>query len=304
NSYAGVSKVDRYPSVMNLEQWVKLRREAYRTTGRWDSEADDDKAFNNAELEAIRNNDYIDYFDLLVKDGMQQNYQVSINGGSDKTTVYFSGDYMNERGIFDMDMTNRFGGRLNIDQKLGDYFKAGMQAQVTRYEIDKRRDPLNQANKINPLGRVYDDAGKLIMYPLSGSAISPLADMEPNAYKAEGNITRTLTNAYVELTNWKGFSGKSTLGVTFTNTRDGSYAGSYTIDRNGSFSKATYDAGNSYLINMENVLSYQKEIEDHNFTLTAVNSFLWNRSDNINASGEELLLDGQLFYALGNARRN
>src|SRR5690606_6284424 len=75
-------------------------------------------------------------------------------------------------------------------------------------------------------------------------------------------------------------------------------------DRNGSFSKATYDAGNSYLINMENVLSYQKEIEDHNFTLTAVNSFLWNRSDNINASGEELLLDGQLFYALGNARRN
>lgn len=304
NSYAGVSKVDRYPSVMNLEQWVKLRREAYRTTGRWNSEADDDKAFNNAELEAIRNNDYIDYFDLLVKDGMQQNYQVSINGGSDKTTVYFSGDYMNERGIFDMDMTNRFGGRLNIDQKLGDYFKAGMQAQVTRYEIDKRRDPLNQANKINPLGRVYDDAGKLIMYPLSGSAISPLADMEPNAYKAEGNITRTLTNAYVELTNWKGFSGKSTLGVTFTNTRDGSYAGSYTIDRNGSFSKATYDAGNSYLINMENVLSYQKEIEDHNFTLTAVNSFLWNRSDNINASGEELLLDGQLFYALGNARRN
>ncbi|MCC2600660.1 SusC/RagA family TonB-linked outer membrane protein [Sphingobacterium sp. FBM7-1] len=304
NSYAGVSKVDRYPSVMNLEQWVKLRREAYRTTGRWNSEADDDKAFNNAELEAIRNNDYIDYFDLLVKDGMQQNYQVSINGGSDKTTVYFSGDYMNERGVFDMDMTNRFGGRLNIDQKLGDYFKAGMQAQVTRYEIDKRRDPLNQANKINPLGRVYDDAGKLIMYPLSGSAISPLADMEPNAYKAEGNITRTLTNAYVELTNWKGFSGKSTLGVTFTNTRDGSYAGSYTIDRNGSFSKATYDAGNSYLINMENVLSYQKEIEDHNFTLTAVNSFLWNRSDNINASGEELLLDGQLFYALGNARRN
>lgn len=304
NSYAGVSKVDRYPSVMNLEQWVKLRKEAYRTTGRWNSEADDDKAFNNAELEAIRNNDYIDYFDLLVKDGMQQNYQVSINGGSDKTTVYFSGDYMNERGIFDMDMTNRFGGRLNIDQKLGDYFKAGMQAQVTRYEIDKRRDPLNQANKINPLGRVYDDAGKLIMYPLSGSAISPLADMEPNAYKAEGNITRTLTNAYVELTNWKGFSGKSTLGVTFTNTRDGSYAGSYTIDRNGSFSKATYDAGNSYLINMENVLSYQKEIEDHNFTLTAVNSFLWNRSDNISASGEELLLDGQLFYALGNARRN
>lgn len=304
NSYAGVSKVARYPSVMNLDQWVQLKREAYRTTGRWNSEADDQAIFNDRELEAIQNRDYIDYYDLLVQDGLQQNYQVSVNAGNDKTTVYFSGDYMNEQGILEMDKTHRFGGRLNIDQKLGDYFKAGMQTQVTRYEIGKHRDPLNQANKISPLGRVYDDEGNLILYPLNGSAISPLADMEPNAYAAQSNITRTLANAYVELTGWKGLTGRSTLGVTFNNTRDGSYAGSYTLDRNGSFSKATYDAGNSYVINLENVLSYQKEIEDHNFTLTAVNSFLWNRSDNINASGEDLLLDGQLFYALGNAAQN
>src|SRR5690606_34347865 len=72
----------------------------------------------------------------------------------------------------------------------------------------------------------------------------------------------------------------------------------------GSFSKAPYDAWFSYLINMEHVLYYQRKIVDHNFTLTTVNFFLWNRSDNINTAGLELLLDVFLFYSLSNARIN
>lgn len=304
NSYAGMSHVARYPDVMNLEQWVKLRREAYRTTGKWTSEADDGTIFNNAELEAIKNNEYTDYFDLLVKDGFQQNYQVGINAGTDKTRVYFSADYLNERGIFEQDKSNRYGGRLNIDQDLGKYFKTGMQSQLTHYKIQAARDPLNQANKISPLGKIYNDDGSLILYPLNGSAINPLADLQPNAYEAQNLVTRSLINGYLELKPWHGFSGKSTIGVTLDNSRNGSFAGMYTLDRNGSASKATYSTENSHLINWENVLSYQNTFRDHNLTVTAVNSILWNRSDRIDASGEGLILDSQLFYALGNASKN
>ena len=304
NAYAGVSKVARYPKVMNMDQWVKLRREAYRTTGKWNSESDDATIFNTAELDAIKNNEYTDYFDLLVKEGFQQNYQVGINAGTEKTKVYFSGDFLNERGIFEQDRSNRFGGRLNIDQELGTYFRAGMQSQVTHYKIQAARDPLNQANKISPLGKIYNDDGSLILYPLNGSAINPLADLEPNAYDAQNLVTRTLINGYLELKPWKGFSGKSTIGVTLNNNREGTFAGMYTIDRNGSASKATYGTENSHLVNWENVLSYQNSFGDHNLTVTAVNSILWNRSDHIDASGEGLILDSQLFYALGNASKN
>src|SRR5690606_30961947 len=69
NAYAGVSKVARYPEVMNLDQWVKLRREAYRTTGKWNDVSNDAAIFNTAELEAIKNNEYTNYFDHLVKEG-------------------------------------------------------------------------------------------------------------------------------------------------------------------------------------------------------------------------------------------
>jgi len=304
NAYAGVSKVARYPEVMNLDQWVKLRREAYRTTGKWNDVSNDAAIFNTAELEAIKNNEYTNYFDHLVKEGFQQNYQVGINAGTEKTKVYFSGDFLNERGIFEQDKSNRFGGRLNIDQELGTYFRAGMQSQVTHYKIQAARDPLNQANKISPLGKIYNDDGSLILYPLNGSAINPLADLEPNAYDAQNLVTRTLINGYLELKPWKGFSGKSTIGVTLNNNREGTFAGMYTIDRNGSASKATYSTENSHLINWENVLSYQNSFGDHNLNITAVNSILWNRSDRIDASGEGLLLDRQLFYALGNASKN
>lgn len=304
NSYAGLSQVSRYPNVMNLEQWRTLKREASRTTGRWSSPADDSKIFSAAEISAMEKNQFLDYQDLLIHDGQQQDYQLGINAGNENTKVYFSLDYLNEKGIFKMDWSNRYNARLNLDQKVGKFFKAGMQTQLTHYEQSVRRDPLNQGNKINPLGTIYDENGKFILYPLNGPAVSPLADEEPDVFTNRNLITRVLANAFIEVTPLKGLSFKSILGSTLNNNRNGTYAASATIDRNGSSPLATYSAGNSLLVNLENILNYQKEIGGHSFNLTGVNSFLWNRSDNIKAQGENQLIKTQLFYALENASSN
>ncbi len=301
NSYTGISQVSRYPDVMNMEQWRTLKREAWRTTGKWSSPTNDPEIFSAAEIAAMEKNQFLDYQDLLIHNGQQQDYQLGINAGTENTKVYFSLDYLNEKGIFKMDWSNRYNARLNLDQKIGKFFKAGMQAQLTHYEQSIRRDPLNQGNKINPLGTIYDENGKFILYPLNGPAVSPLADEEPDVYSNRNLITRVLTNAFVEVTPAKGLSFKSILGSTLNNNRSGSYAGSATIDRNGSFPLATYSTGNGLLINLENILSYQKEIGGHSINLTGVNSFLWNRSDNISAQGENQLIKTQLFYALENA---
>ncbi|WP_242696004.1 TonB-dependent receptor [Desertivirga brevis] len=300
NPYAGISQVARYPNVMNMEQWTALRREAYRTNG----VTDDTKAFNSAELTAIANNQFLNYQDLLIHNGTQQDYQLGVNAGTENTKVYFSLDYLREKGIFKQDWSNRYAGRLNIDQKIGKFFKAGMQAQLTRYEQSIRRDPLNQANKINPLGTVYDDQGNFIVYPLSGSAVSPLADEQPDVYTNRNLLTRVLTNAFIEVNPAKGLTARSTLGSTILNNRGGTYASRTSIDRNGSAPLATYTAGNGFLINLENVVNYQKTINKHSLTLTGVNSFLWNRADTIRAQGENQLSKSQLFYALENATQN
>lgn len=304
NGYTGISTVARYPSLMNLEQFVNLRREAFRATGKWSGPADDSKAFNNAELEAISKNQYIDYHDLLIHNGLLQDYQLGVNAGTEKTKVYFSLGYLDEKGILKQDWSNRYTGRLNIDQTIGKAFKAGMQAQLTRYEQSIRRDPLNQANKVNPLGTVYDEKGEFIVYPLGGAFVSPLADEQPNVYTNRAIRTRILTNAYIEVKPISELTFRSTLGANIDNGRNGTYAASQSLDRNGAFPRATYTADNGFLINWENVLTYQKQISDHSITLTGVNSVIWNRSDFISAAGENQLLRSQLFYALGNANAN
>lgn len=304
NSYAGISQVDRYPEVMNLDQWVQQKREAWRTTNVWSSPADDAKIFSTAELSAIENRQYLDYHDLLIHDGSQQDYQLGVNAGTEKTKIYFSLDYLKEKGIFKADWSSRYSGRMNIDQTIGKIFKAGMQAQLTRYEQSVRRDPLNQANKINPLGVLYDEEGNFVEYPLNGSAISPLADEQPDIFSNRGLTTRILTNAYVELTPVEGLSIRSTLGTTLNDSRNGTYSASMSIERNGSAPRATYEASNGLVVNLENVVSYQRSLNDHNLTLTGVNSILWNRSDGISAEGQNQLIRSQLFYALENSNTN
>ena len=302
NSYYGISQVARYPSVMNGPQFIDLRREAFRATGNWSSPADDVNIFNSAEYAAVQNGEFVNYQDLLIHNGSLQNHQLGIRAGTEKTKVYFSLDYLDEKGIVKLDRSNRYTARLNVDQTIGKIFTTGLQGQFTHYEQSSRRDPLNQGNKISPLGRVYDDEGKFIVYPLAGTFVSPLADEQPDVYSNEGVINRTLLSAYVELKPFAGLVARSNVGANLNTDRIGTYADRYSIERNGSVPKATYAASNSHLINIENFVTYNKEIKDHAFTLTGINSLLFNRNDNISASGENQLLKSQLFYGLGNTQ--
>lgn len=302
NTYAGISQVAGYPEMSTGPQYVAQKREANRTTGRWKTEADDPLIFNAAEVDAIRNNLWTNYADLLIHDGMQQDYQVGVSGGSDKTKVYLSLDYFDEKGLFKLDHLKRYSARLNLDQIINDYLKVGMQSQITYYNQDTRRDPLNQANKIIPINRPYDDDGKLVLFPNSGPMINPLADEQPNAYQNNGRVTRTFVNAYVELTPLKGLSLRSNLGVTLDNTRTGIYAAKNTIDRaTASASRSQLNSGSRRFISWENVLNYQHTVGDHSFGVTGVASLLSDQRDSSFLQGEGQLLPSQLYYALQNS---
>lgn len=301
NSYVGVSQVAGYPNMNTGPQYVALKREANRTIDRWSTEADDPNIFNPAETYAIQHNQWTNYADMLIHDGLQQDYQVGVSAGSERTKVYLSLDYFDEKGLFKADHLRRYSGRLNIDQTVGSILKVGMQSQITYYNQSFRRDPLNQANKIIPLGLPYDTAGKLVMFPNNGSGINPLADEQPDAYMNNGRTTRTFANAYLELTPVKGLTFRSNLGVTLENSRTGIFASRNTIDRaTSSTSRSQYNTTNNTFLSWENILTYQKQWKDHSIGLTGVGSLLTWNNESSNAQGEGQLLPSQLFYALQN----
>lgn len=305
DTYYGISNVSRYPSVMDGPGYVAIKREANRTTGKWTSPADDPKIFNGLELAAIKNNQWIDYQKLLFHHGSQQDYNIGVSAGGDKTKAYFALDYYREKGILKFDDARRYSLRLNIDQTFGKWIKAGLQSQVTTRDESYRRDPLNMANKIIPLGTVYDSAGNFILFPVGGNSISPLADEQPNVFSNTGKITNIIANVYLELKPFAGFTFRTNFGSDIGNSRVGSFEAQNSITRaTATGSLASYRASNSRFINWDNVATYQKDVKDHSFTLTALSSYVENLSDFSLAQGEGQLLPSQLFYGLGNAPNN
>lgn len=304
NAYYGTSEVSRYPSVMNGPQYVSLKREANRTIGKWNSIDDDATIFNPLEMEAISKNQWVDYQNLLLQRGYQQDYQVGITTGGKNTKTYLSVDYYNEKGILKMDEVKRYTLRANVDHTFNKYVLAGVQSQIVYRNENYRRDPLNMANKIIPLGTVYDENGDFIIYPLSGSAISPLADEQPNMFFNEGKSLNILANGYLEIRPIDGLSVRTNFGSNISFSRTGLFEGQYSINRNGSNSLSKYSAANSCFINWDNVITYKKEIQDHSFTVTALSSYVENVKDGGLAQGEGQMLSSQLFYALGNATQN
>lgn len=304
NAYYGISEVSRYPSVMTGPQYVALKREANRTIGKWSTEQDDASIFSPLELEAIQNNQWVNYQDLLLHKGNSQDYQISVTSGGKSTKSYLSVDYYREKGILKFDEVKRYTMRANIDHEFNKYISAGAKSQIVFRDESYRRDPLNMANKIIPLGTVYDSEGKFITFPLKGSSVSPLADEQPNMFSNTGKSINVLANAYVEIKPFKGLTLRSNLGTNISFSREGLFEGEYSINRNGSSSLSKYSTKNNTFINWDNVITYTKDIKEHSFTVTALSSYVENVSENSLAQGEGQLIPTQLFYALGNAPDN
>ena len=74
---------------------------------------------------------YTNWKDLLFKTGHHQNYQVSVNGGSESTQFYSSISYVKQDGIFTNQGLERFTGNANVSHKFG-RFTVRLSSMFTR----------------------------------------------------------------------------------------------------------------------------------------------------------------------------
>lgn len=300
NSYIGVSKID-YPRMKNAQEYVALKREANRAAGRWATEADDSKIFSEFERQQIQNNTNTDWTNLFLKDGIQQDYQVGVRGGNAKTKYYASLDYFREDGVFNMDNLSRYTGRVNLDFSISEKIKAGTQMQLTHYNQNIRRDPLNSAAKLNPLLLPYDNTTGKVLFQPDGRTVNPLVDEQPNNYMNNVRTTRIFSSIFLDAQILPSLNFRSNFGATLDYRRTGIFRGSETVDRVGSVSQSFYGTSQDLRLTWENILTYQKKFGQHDIAATGITTLLSNQSEDQSSTGANQLLNSQLFYAIGNA---
>lgn len=299
NAYFGPQMAAGLADIMNAEQYAALKREAYRTQGI----TDDNSIFTANELQGLKNHEYLDFQDMCVNTGFVQNYEVSVNGGNEKTQVNLSLGYYKETGLFKNDDLTRFNGMIGVDQTITKRLKVGASMLLTYKDNNKRQDPLNQANKIVPIGKAYNDDGTLNMFPSYGSAtsVSPLADEQPNAYKNNTLTKRLFGTAYL---NWEIIDNlllRTTLGVDLNSSRRGYFYDKNTINGGTKESKSGGELGSNNNYTWETTLNYNKTFGEHGFNFLLGNSVISNHAETFDLSGKNQTFAGNLFWNLASA---
>ncbi len=310
DGYFGVNGLAEYPEPRIGDAYMQLRRDGWRNRNNWAPAASDDQIFTNqSELTAMQNGEWVNWVDQMQRNATQQSHSVSVRSGGEKNQTFMSINYYDEGGTVKYNDAQRITARLNIDQNINKWAKAGMYSQYTYWNINNRSESvLKNALSSRPYGLAYDDDGKINMYPVSGMESSyktPMLDeyAAQQGISNENNVLRhrLSLSAYAEITPIEGLKLTSNLGTNVSFERTGIYQDSISTDiaLTGP-NRAEYNTSMGQSLKWENILTFKRTFADiHALTFIGVYSENWSISEAGKMSGKNLLIPTQLYYNMG-----
>ena len=163
-----------------------------------------------------------DWFDQTTRNGLIQQYNVSLSNGSDKGTSFFSLGYYKNKGIIESSDFERFSARMNAEYKLlkikdrsivtvGEHFTLNRTS-----EVQAPGGFLENVLQFNPSLPVYttngDFAGPVGGYPDRENPVARLKRNSDNRY----TYWRMFGDAYININPLKDLNIKSTFGLDYS----------------------------------------------------------------------------------------
>jgi len=281
------TKVNFSTSVTNSQAWKKL------------------PVLNSTQYEALMNemgiginwtnfNANTNWQDLVFRNALTQNYNLSLTGGDENTQYYMSGSLVNQEGIVINNSVKRATFNLSLDHKVNDFLKVG-----TNISYDKWNDiHILENNRNGVIARLLTTTPVIGVWNTSYPnqyATSPVAPVDVEnpvaaAYQPQNLLinNRFHGHAYAELSLLPGLKFKSLLGIEHYNSIATSYQNTVqTIYGRAMNGIATEDDKSYDYWVSENTLNYTKKIKDHSFSVLAgfVASRINSREDYLYATG-------------------
>ena len=187
DAYVGINAFPSYPSTLKGQDWINFLTEGY--VARYEQQpADIDELFNSVGLsagavEAYKNNKWVDWKDEILHTGVQQNYNISVRGGSERQQSYMSAGYLQEKGLYANDQVDLITFRAGTTYKINKMVSVGFQSTLSYKNQERRNSRLSKSLNEIPLGDVYNEDGTLNQHPISdmNSYVNILADDQENA---------------------------------------------------------------------------------------------------------------------------
>jgi TonB-linked SusC/RagA family outer membrane protein len=200
HGYTTTQTITRNFNQYDGSQFIDLRREANRNrfTGEY---LRDENIFSPFELDAIENQQFVNWEDLILDDAILQNHALSFSTGSERTKVFSSLNYFTQDGIIPGSTYDRAAFKLNLDQKVTD--KIAMRAILNYQNANQNRETggLNFTN-ITPLAQPFDSEGNLQKFYLGpgNTAVNPLWDQRESSDESKINLVDVNLNFTYDIT--------------------------------------------------------------------------------------------------------
>ncbi|WP_205501621.1 SusC/RagA family TonB-linked outer membrane protein [Rufibacter psychrotolerans] len=233
--------------------------------------------------------DDLDWEKNLTRSSSRSDYTLSFSGGSDKTDYYVSLGYLNDRGYLIRSDFERYSARLNVNSKVTNWFKAGLNLTGTLSNSNQastgsatgyvnpfyfsrnigpiypvhQHDPVTGAYILDENGEKQYDIGTTAGMTRPGGG-SPgrhiVAETEWNKFLYRRNVAGART--YGEITFLKDFKFTTNLTVDITNYEEQGYENTIVGDGApaGRANRTLYNL-TSYTVNQ--LLGYNKTFDVH-----------------------------------------
>ena len=268
--------------------------------------------FSDADIQEFEINGGTDWQDAIYRNAATQNHQLSVGGGTNDMNYLVSGGFLDQEGILINSGYKRYSLRANLKTNITDWATFGLNWSGSKEisnsilfggNTDFANNPIGVATRFSPTIPVYDDNGNYSKSALNygnPTLWNPLASaVEPFM---ENNTNRNNINSYLEFRPLEGLSLRVTLGASVINQNNLSFYNQKTFIGNLNKGEGTiYEASSTYLQN-SNILTYDKAINEHRFTITAVAEQTHTKSNNSNVDGNDFVIQETGVFDMAGAR--
>ncbi len=287
SGYYGIQNVAKKIEMLGAEDYRMLMNEGARNAGL-------SEPFDLNEIPRHNTN----WQDLLfVKDAPMTNHEISVLGGTEKSTYASSISYFSQQGIIggEKSQFDRITARLNTTHQVNEKFRFGNNlsySHIIRRGIGSNESfngAYSGALNMDPLTPLYEDDPDLLAQPpysnepvlsnadgriygisryVGAEVVNPLALLEIQT--AETRVDKVVGNIFGELEVIEGLKFNSSLGIDLAFVMNDGYRPLFFLNgaQNNTDKTSVFKQIDRYFTwQWENTASYTRSIGDHNFSL-------------------------------------
>ncbi|MHA8065488.1 SusC/RagA family TonB-linked outer membrane protein [Aquirufa sp. ROCK2-A2] len=292
DSWAGISNAVRLPDVLNAQQYMDHKNYAIANALALNPNAVAASQRNASNQSFLPNYNAdgslidTDWYKEVYQTGVSQNHNMTINGGNDKTTYYFSAGYSDQDGFLKSNSFQRRSGRFNMDHQATKWLKL---IANFNYSNTFNKAPMSGSNpggafNTSGLGRIavaqvpnlpaYLPDGN---YNLENNTVGRMNNLLPAQFpnpavvrdldKITSENTRLIANLGAEISLAKGLTAKTSYSWDRRNTENIRFFNPYNGDGWSTAGDAYNNTARSDNWNWINTLQYNLTLADkHNFS--------------------------------------